>query len=331
MLSLTKTSKRYTVKCGCDYFSLSFYDRGTAYHGTVRCLICGAQADLPALIEEHAGSIPKTNGVLSPSGRQIRISPRNLAGASRNRRERANLPPTKPSDCLTRYRTTLSAVVSQSQTLHRFVLFFVTVALVALAAADLRAAESPDAGAFLASLNDRAIEHLTKPGVGRDEQERRFRALLHEGFSIPTIGRFVLGRYWRVAAEEQRRAFLEVFEDVIVQRFLPIFAENSGVTLSVSQVRPIRNYANLVTVTSRMQRAHGDAVKVDWRIRRNDDKYEIVDVVVEGVSIAVTLRSEYGSFILRHGGDVRALVGHLRQQLVAGVVSPKNAENSTLQ
>ena len=72
------------------------------------------------------------------------------------------------------------------------------------------------------------------------------------------------------------------------------------------------------------------AALAEWRIRIIDGKYKIVDIVAEGVSLAMTLRSAYGAFISRHGGDVRALITNLREELVAGNLAPNNTKTNAL-
>ncbi len=184
--------------------------------------------------------------------------------------------------------------------------------LAALFAGQARAQAAQDAGRFLAELTGRAVDQLTEPGLSDDEQERRFRGLIGEGFDIPAIGRFVLGRYWRRASEAERAAFLVTFEDLIVHRFLPLFAEYSGEKISVGVARPYKNNLNFINVSSKLLRDEGEPVHIDWRIRRRDDGYRIVDIVAEGISIAVTLRSEYTSVLKQNGGDVGALARKLR-------------------
>ncbi len=184
--------------------------------------------------------------------------------------------------------------------------------LAALFAGQARAQAAQDAGRFLTELTDRAVDQLTEPGLSDDEQARRFRSLIGEGFDIPAIGRFVLGRYWRRASEAEQVVFLATFEDLIVHRFLPLFAEYSGDKISVGVARPFKSNPNFINVSSKLLRDEGETVRIDWRVRRRDDGYRIVDVVAEGISIAVTLRSEYTSVLKQNGGDVGALVRKLR-------------------
>jgi phospholipid transport system substrate-binding protein len=50
-------------------------------------------------------------------------------------------------------------------------------------------------------------------------------------------------------------------------------------------------------------------VRVDWRVRGG----KVIDVIVEGVSMSVTQRSEFSSIIQRNGGDIEALITHLQK------------------
>ena len=191
------------------------------------------------------------------------------------------------------------------------------ILLAALFAGQARAQAAQDASRFLADLTDRAVDQLTEPGLSDDEQERRFRSLIGEGFDIPAIGRFVLGRYWRRASEAERAAFLATFEDLMVYRFLPLFAEYSGDKISVGVARPFKSNPNFISVSSKLLRERGEPVRIDWRVQRRDDGYRIVDIVAEGISIAVTLRSEYTSVLKQNGGDIDDLVHKLRAMIEA--------------
>ena len=177
-----------------------------------------------------------------------------------------------------------------------------------------RAVATEGAGSFVTGLTERAIVQLAEPGLAHAEQALRFRGLFNEAFDLAQIGRFVLGRYWRRADAAQRREFLGAFEDMMLHRFLPLFALSSGEKLVVGAIRPYKNNPDFVSVESKLQREDGEPIQVNWRVRKYDGIYKIVDIVAEGVSIAVTLRSEYVSVLKRNGGDVEALSRVLREK-----------------
>ena len=177
-----------------------------------------------------------------------------------------------------------------------------------------RAANSEGAGVFLFELTDRALAELTEPGLAHAEQKLRFRMILNEAFDLPAIGRFVLGRYWRRADVAQRSDFLDAFEDMMIHRFLPLFSTNFGEKFEIGPTRAYKNNPSFVSVESKLRRVEGEPIEINWRVRKIGEDYKIVDVVAEGVSIALTLRSEYVSVLKRNGGDVDDLIRVLREK-----------------
>ena len=55
-------------------------------------------------------------------------------------------------------------------------------------------------------------------------------------------------------------------------------------------------------------------LRIDWRLVNDAGAYTISDVIVEGVSMAVTQRSEFASVIQRHGGQIQGLIDLMRQK-----------------
>jgi phospholipid transport system substrate-binding protein len=56
---------------------------------------------------------------------------------------------------------------------------------------------------------------------------------------------------------------------------------------------------------------------VEWRLHGEAGAWRIVDLVIEGVSLALTLRSEYAAVIRAGGGKVEGLLSRLREQVAA--------------
>jgi phospholipid transport system substrate-binding protein len=66
----------------------------------------------------------------------------------------------------------------------------------------------------------------------------------------------------------------------------------------------------------------GKTVAVVWRLRSADGGFQVVDVVAEQVSMAITLRSEFTSVIQRNGGQVQALIERMQRKLAKGAYAP---------
>ncbi len=148
------------------------------------------------------------------------------------------------------------------------------------------------------------------------ERERRFRSLFRANFDIPAIGRFVLGRYWRKARPEVRKDFLSAFEEIMAQAFTSRFAGYADTKFEVVSVQALTR-AGQFKVHSRIAPAKDEVYLVGWLVEHKNGQFRVLDAVAEGVSMALTLRSEYASVIKRSGGRVEGLVAQLHEHIEA--------------
>ncbi len=189
----------------------------------------------------------------------------------------------------------------------------------------LAAAQSDeDPVGFLRALQDDTIARLTSASVSEAQREQDFRAIFNDNFDLPAIGRFVIGRYWKRASDEDRADFLAVFEDAMVQRFLPFFSEeNSDLKLEFNGAKKDERHKGMYIVDSVLPRDDAEPVQVAWRVRYKKAKPRILDIVIEGASMAITLRSEYSSFVKANGGEISKLTESLREKVERGAFKPK--------
>ena len=188
--------------------------------------------------------------------------------------------------------------------------FLVLFAVVIVVVPTARAANGgPDT--FISKVGQEAINTLTAKDLSDKERQHRFRAIFNRAFRPKLIARFTLGRYWRRASKTQQKEYVGLFEDFIVQAYAARFKAYDGQTLNVGKFREINKRDKIVYSTLNM--TDGRKIPVHWRVRGNSD-YKIVDVLVEGVSMAITQRDEFTSFINRRGGKVEALLKALRKK-----------------
>jgi phospholipid transport system substrate-binding protein len=173
-----------------------------------------------------------------------------------------------------------------------------------------KTADSPPSQ-FVRKLGDTALMSLTEKKVSRATREKRVREILQNNFDIPTIGRFAMGTYWKDASEAQRKEYMVLFEDMIVQTYTSRFEDYSGQTLEVDG--SIAASARDFIVSSQVVQ-DGPPINLEWRVRNKDGDLRIIDVVVEGVSMSVTQRSDFAAVIQHGGGKIDALLSSLRER-----------------
>ena len=162
-----------------------------------------------------------------------------------------------------------------------------------------------DAVAFMNQLWDRALELLNKK-VDPAIKQARFRELFRAYFDCPGIARFVLGRYWRNASAEEQQEFVRLFEDYVAFVYTARLSNLGGETF---RVRGSRSDGDAVILsTDVISPGNAPPLRIDWRLITDNGAYKINDIIVEGVSMMVTQRSEFASVVQRNGGQVRGLL-----------------------
>lgn len=204
---------------------------------------------------------------------------------------------------------------------------FAAIAGLAALGGPARADNAADARAFIQKLADNAMNTVAVKGLNDEERAKRFRTLFVDTFDLPEIGKLVLARHWKAATPEQQQEFLTLFEDVQVYTWTRRFKDYSGETLEILGVQP-EGEADL-QVESRMLREKLEPIAVGWRVRKSGATFKVLDIKVEGASMALTHRSEYSSVIQGNGGQVAGLIAALRKKVAqlqaeAGVVAKSN-------
>lgn len=184
--------------------------------------------------------------------------------------------------------------------------------MIAAAQAGDKSADEPDE--FLQSFGDRAIAVLADTDASDMERRQKLEVLLRDGFSLARISKLALGRHWRSATDEERKAFASLFEDYIIDTYDRRLSAYSGQQIVVTGWEPAGKKGAMVS--SRIE-GSGAPVDIGWRVEPADDGWRIVDVVVEGVSMLITQRNEFSTIIERNGGQVAALIDHLRSAVTA--------------
>jgi len=193
----------------------------------------------------------------------------------------------------------------------------VVVFLAAVALGSARADQTTDGAVqFIDSLGRKAINDLTGNSLTADEREVRFRNLLNEHFDMASIDRFVLGRYWRIATEDEKAEFARLFEEFLVKSYAVRFAGYSGESFKVLGGGGAHD--GVVIVNSEIERSGAEPIRLDWRAIQGGSDMAIVDIMVEGVSMAVTQRSDFASVIQSRGGKVAGLLEALRDKIASG-------------
>lgn len=131
----------------------------------------------------------------------------------------------------------------------------------------------------------------------------RFQTLAPEisrAFHIPVMARIVAGSHWKTFSRDQKSVLVQAFGRMTTATYAHRFDGYSGESFRMLGERPSRRKS--VVVKSEIVKSNGEAVAIDYLMRRFKRGWRVVDVQLKGAySELATRRSEYSSILRRHG------------------------------
>ena len=149
---------------------------------------------------------------------------------------------------------------------------------------------------------------MTKTGAAREAGILR---VLETDFDLNYMARSALGKHWDQATPDQRERFLKVAANAEAHAYARRFGEYGGQKLTVDRSIPKLRSDGVSIVNSKLTQTDAEPLAIQWDVHNAGQGVRIVDVRIEGVSMVVTRRAEYNSFIQGHGGKVEPLIVEL--------------------
>lgn len=170
-----------------------------------------------------------------------------------------------------------------------------------------------EAETFMSDIGKKVIDLLTDKLISDQERADQFREILETKFNVKAIGKFVLGRYWKQASAEEKDRFLNLFKETTVASYATRFKEYTSERFDILGSRPEPDGG--ITVFSQIVRPNAPTITIDWKIFQKNNEIRIYDVILAGISMGITQRSEYASVIQKDGGGIEAISMALERKL----------------
>jgi phospholipid transport system substrate-binding protein len=114
--------------------------------------------------------------------------------------------------------------------------------------------------------------------------------------------RLAVGRAWREATPEQKKRLVTEFRNMLVRTYSNAISTYEGQTLKVLPSRGKPDPED-TTVRTQFLRAGGQPLPIDFAMRKTDQGWKVYDIVVDGVSLVLTYRSEFDAIVKQKGID----------------------------
>lgn len=136
-----------------------------------------------------------------------------------------------------------------------------------------------------------------------DALRQDIREVLMPTIDIEYSARLVLGQHGRGLDDEQIKRFAKALADQLLNRYATALLEYD--LRDRFEILPSRgdNTERMTRVRTRIRLDGSNRAPLDYVFRKNDQGWQVFDVIVEGISYVSTFRNQIGEEIRREGFD----------------------------
>lgn len=148
--------------------------------------------------------------------------------------------------------------------------------------------------------------------LSANERSTAFRELFEQATDINILARGMLGRHYRTINSDQKKAYLAAMRNYIVAEFDKRMEQVGFKALEVVGTKPASGKRGHLFVKTQIMRDKGEPILADWRLRKKNGRFQIVNLDFEGINLMITNRDVFATKVKKTG--VEGLIAWLNTQ-----------------
>lgn len=153
------------------------------------------------------------------------------------------------------------------------------------------------------------VNRIINSGKSESAMLKDFEKLFATYADVPTIARSVLGTAARSASKAQLSAYTSAFQGYISRKYGRRFREFEGGRIEVAEARAVKSYYEVVSTAKLKGQA---PFEVRWHVSDKSGKSLFFNIIIEGVNMLASERTEMGALLDQRKGDLDRLIADLR-------------------
>jgi phospholipid transport system substrate-binding protein len=163
----------------------------------------------------------------------------------------------------------------------------------------LRAVDAPTQ--VVETTTDAVLAVLANQSLSPDQRRQKVEEIVYQHFDFVTLSKLVLARHWKQLSPAQQDAFVAEFKrhlSLTYGRNVESYNNERAVVVG-DRPEPGGDW----TVKTKIVRPSASDIQVDYRLRRQDGQWRVIDVTIEGVSLVANFRSQFQDIIAKDGAE----------------------------
>jgi len=161
--------------------------------------------------------------------------------------------------------------------------------------------DAPKAQVFVDKVAGDVLALVKNEALPIADKKAKLNQVFVDVVDVPYVAKFVLGRHWRTAAPAQQDAYLSAYGPFLINNYVARLTKYTGQTYKITDARAD---GDAYVVSMHLLDPKGPPILVDYRVRQDvKTTFKVIDIIVEGVSLLATQRSEFNSVVSAHNLD----------------------------
>lgn len=162
------------------------------------------------------------------------------------------------------------------------------------------------------ALIDRAVADVNRiiaSGQSESQMFVEFEKVFATYADVPVIARSALGPAARGASDAQMKAFAKAYQGYLSRKYGRRFREFIGGKIEVVDAKPLKSYFEVISVAHLQGEAPFD---LRWHVSDKSGRNLFFNIIIEGVNMLASERTEIGAMLDKRRGDIDALIQDLQ-------------------
>jgi phospholipid transport system substrate-binding protein len=169
-----------------------------------------------------------------------------------------------------------------------------------------------DARKIVDRLNASLIEVMKEAKkLGYQGRYRKLDPVVRESFEFEAVSVLALGTHWKTLEKEQKTAFMEKLTALSVATYAAQFNGYAGESFRYDSEQDLKN--GRVLLRYFLNAPNEKPIKFEYQVHEFNGRWQIINIIVDGISDVALRKAQYTSLIDREGFD--SLLKKLSQKI----------------
>ena len=164
---------------------------------------------------------------------------------------------------------------------------------------------------FIDALSKQVIGLLGNKKLALPERRKRIQDVAYANIDFTTLSRLAVGPLWQRMSGTQRKDFMTEFRVHLANTYRSMIDNYNDEQVKVVSDRD-EGRGDHTVLTKVIDPKNGDETKVDYRVRKTPEGWRVIDITIEGISLAANFRSQ-----IQEIGDPDRLIKMVHEKNVA--------------